>query len=302
MSTQSNKNIEIKSIIDSTGLFPTNTPIIKPIEPPFKWIGGKRRFIKEITKLMPNNYTIFYELFFGAGALSFSLQPKNLIINDFNPELINFYQVVKNNVDDLIDILKTYSISKEFFYSLRNLDRDKEQFDKLTNIERAARIFYLIIYNFNSSLESNLKGQISISPSPKCLKNIKLENQFKKIQNISDYLKLNNVTILNKDCNDILKNITDKNCFIYLDPPYYLINKKSRNGKNAYYGNIFDESDQIKLKESCDSLTKRGIKFLQSNSNCEFIKELYKDYSIVEVGIFNPMSKKHVIEVFIKNY
>ena len=298
MSNESNKNINIKSFIEPVKITEGQTHI----EPPFKWIGGKRRLVKEIIKLFPNSYTTLYEIFFGAGALTFYIQPKNVVINDRNPELINFYYVVKNNVDDLIEIIKTYQISRDVFYYLRNLDRDKEIFEKLTNVERAARIFYIVTYNFNGSLASNLKGQINLSPSPKCLKNIKLENQFTKLKIISNYLNNNNVTIFNNDFNDILENITDKNCFIYLDPPYYLVNKKAKNGINTYYGNIFDENNQRRLKESCDSLTKRGIRFLQSNTNCELIRELYSDYTIVEVELFNPMNKKHIIEIFIKNY
>ena len=168
MSTQSNKNVDIKSFIEHNNLINLKEPPIIPIEPPFKWIGGKRRLVKEIINLFPNSYTTLYELFFGAGALTFHLHPENVVINDFSSELINFYNIVKNNVDDMIEILKTYQVSVEFFYHLRNLDRNKEIFEKLTNIERASRFFYyevtssayIVRYCYNARVNNNRRGEL----------------------------------------------------------------------------------------------------------------------------------------------
>ncbi len=295
MSTQSYRNIQIKTIEPNKSIL-----LKKPIEPPFKWIGGKRRLAKEIIALMPTNYTQFYELFFGAGALTFHLQPKNVVINDYNPELTNLYSIIKDNISELINVLNTYQVSKEFFYTLRNIDRDKELFSKLTNIERASRFFYLTKYSFYSRMSLNKNSELMASINQEAIEKTKLELQYPKLKAISDYFNYNNITILNKDCNIILDNITDKDSIVYLDPPYYL--EKEKNGKCNYYSNIFDADSHEVLKSSCDKLTEKGVRFLQSNSNCEFIRELYKDYEISEVGIFNPLNKTHTTEVLIKNY
>lgn len=81
----------------------------KLVSPFVKWVGGKRQLIPEITKRLPRKITNYYEPFIGGGALLFNLQPKKAVINDFNQELINVYRIVKNNVNELIECLKTKS-------------------------------------------------------------------------------------------------------------------------------------------------------------------------------------------------
>src|SRR5690554_743017 len=88
------------------------------VAPFVKWVGGKRQIMSSITKLMPKNIKDYkyIEPFIGGGAVLFHLQPKNGIINDFNEELINTYQVIKNNLDELIEDLKTNKNTSEYFY------------------------------------------------------------------------------------------------------------------------------------------------------------------------------------------
>ena len=83
--------------------------------PIVKWVGGKRQLMFELLKNMPQNYDRYFEPFIGGGALFFELQPDNAYISDMNEELINLYQVVRDNVDELITDLKKHDISKEYF-------------------------------------------------------------------------------------------------------------------------------------------------------------------------------------------
>ena len=83
---------------------------------------------------------------------------------------------------------------------------------------------------------------------------------------------------------EVIKDLTknDNKAFVYLDPPYYLITKNV----NKLYGQDFKPVNFLKLRERCDELTVRGIPFVLTNSDCEFIRVLFRDYPIV--GIKEP--------------
>lgn len=99
----------------------------KVIQPFLKWAGGKRQLLPEIRKYVPKRMGTYYEPFLGGAAVLFDLQPKKAVINDINSELINAYLVIKNNVDDLIEDLKKHENKSDYYYKIRDLDRDKNQ-------------------------------------------------------------------------------------------------------------------------------------------------------------------------------
>jgi DNA adenine methylase len=114
----------------------------KLIAPFLKWVGGKRQLMPVINELMPKTYTNYYEPFIGGGAVLFNLQPKKAVINDFNEELVNVYQTIKDNPEELIQDLKTHKNQSDYFYNLRALDRESN-FENLSNVKKASRIIYL---------------------------------------------------------------------------------------------------------------------------------------------------------------
>src|SRR5699024_681357 len=91
---------------------------------------------------------------------------------------------------------------------------------------------------------------------------------------VSAYFNKANIRILNVDFEESLKHIR-KGAFAYFDPPYDPISSSSN--FTGYSEGGFDRSDQLRLKEVCDRLDTRGIKFLLSNSSTDFINDLYKD-------------------------
>jgi len=80
----------------------------KLVTPFVKWVGGKRQLLQDIEQHTPKVFTKYCEPFVGGGAVLFHIQPKNAIINDFNKELVNLYQIIKNNPDELIEDLKKH--------------------------------------------------------------------------------------------------------------------------------------------------------------------------------------------------
>ncbi len=279
-----------------------NNPLVAPV---LKWVGGKRQLLKEILPLIPKNITTYYEPFVGGGAVLFTLQPKKAIINDYNDELINVYKVIMDNPDELVRILKIHkeNNSSEYYYKIRELDRTSD-YENLNNIERAARIIYLNKTCYNGLYRVNQAGQFN-SPYGK-YKNPNIVNS-PTVKAMHDYFNNNNITITSGDYMETLKKIrSNTKSFVYLDPPYYPLSSSS--SFTGYTDNGFGEEQQVELKKECDKLNKKGIRFLLSNSSCDFIENLYThDYNIRVIKakrVLNSDGNKRgeIDEVLIFNY
>lgn len=117
-------------------------PLVKPF---VKWAGGKRQLLSEIKSNLPKvPIKHFYEPFVGGGAVFLAMQYPHTTINDFNTELANTYEVVRDQVDELIMLLKQFkaSDSSDFYYKIRGWDRDSTINTK-SKLEKAARFIYL---------------------------------------------------------------------------------------------------------------------------------------------------------------
>lgn len=274
----------------------------KLVQPVLKWVGGKRQLIPEIERYAPNkkDYSTYYEPFVGGGAILFHFQPKRAVINDINEELVNLYRVIKNDVDSLIEDLKKYENDEEIYYQVRALDRSPE-FKKLSDIQRASRIHFLNKTCYNGLYRVNSAGEFNV-PFGR-YKNPNITNEA-VLRAVSNYFNKSNIEILNVDFEEALKGIK-KGAFVYFDPPYDPVSSSSN--FTGYAEGGFDRDEQIRLKELCDKLDKRGVKFLLSNSSTEFIKELYKDYEIIPTNAkrsINSVGSKRgeVEEVLVRNY
>ena len=129
--------------------------------PLVKWVGGKRQLMFELLKNMPPSYNRYFEPFVGGGALFFELQPANGYISDMNEELINFYNVVRKNVHELIISLKKHKLSKEYYMNIRNIDRT-DKYKTLSSVEKASRFVYLNRTCFNGMYRVNSQGQFNV--------------------------------------------------------------------------------------------------------------------------------------------
>ncbi len=248
------------------------------ITPILKWVGGKRQLLDYIMPLVNKNCSTYVEPFIGGGAVFFELQPKKAIINDYNEELINVYLTIRDYPNELIAELEKHKTnnSEEYFYAIRALDRNNE-YEHLSNIERAARIIYLNKTCYNGLYRVNSAGQFN-SPFGK-YKNPNIVNAT-TIRAMSKYLQKNKIDIRQGDYKNVLRDLK-KGAFVYLDPPYMPISSSS--SFTGYTEGGFSYEKQVELKLECDKLKKKGISFLQSNSDCPEIRDLYKEYEIITV-------------------
>lgn len=273
------------------------------LAPVLKWVGGKRQLLNEILPLIPNKISTYVEPFVGGGALIFSLQPGKAIINDSNEELINVYRVIKDKPDKLIELLHSYELrnNEDFFYQVRAVDRDKAEYVNLTELERAARIIYLNKTCYNGLFRVNMAGEFNTPYGNYKKPNIVNQTVIKALSN---YFNKYDVRLI---CGDYKAALTGlrKGSFVYLDPPYMPLSATS--SYTGYTAEGFGLAQQDELKEQCDILNKKGIRFLLSNSSHPYIHDLYNEYDIKIVSARRAINSKgnkrgEIDEVLIKNY
>ncbi|MDR0847201.1 MAG: DNA adenine methylase [Lactobacillales bacterium] len=274
------------------------------LKPFTKWVGGKRQLLPELIKYMPSEYGTFFEPFIGGGALLFEVEPENALINDFNENLYLSYKVIKENVEQLIEILKVHQMknSKEYYLDIREVDRDG-RFDKMSEVEKAARLMYMLRVDFNGLYRVNSKGQFNV-PYGKYV-NPKILNE-DNLRAISRYLNENNIKVLNGDFEEACAEVK-KGDFIYFDPPYAPVNATSAFTSYTEAGFGYDE--QVRLRDLFVKLDKLGAKVMMSNSSVGLIHKLYADYAAttVIVGANRMINSKasargKVDEVIVMNY
>jgi len=262
--------------------------------------------LAEIKKNLPDNIDslTYFEPFLGAGAVFFDLQPKKAVINDFNGQLILTYNVIKDNIDELAALLNKYQKKNDEnnFYKIRNIDREPEKFNKLSNIEKAARLIFLNKTCFNGLYRVNSQGFFNV-PYGK-YKNPAICEEI-ILRRISSYLNTSKINILNCDFENAVST-ADKMSFVYFDPPYHSPDKTNFTG---YQANGFDETGQERLYNVFNKLTNQGVKCLLSNSDTDFIRKLYKRkiFKIISVQAkrainSNSAGRGNVNEVLIKNW
>jgi DNA adenine methylase len=240
----------------------------KPPEPFVKWAGGKSQLIDQYSGFFPPKFNKYLEPFVGGGAVFFHLKPKKAILSDSSGDLMDCYTIIKKNVNKLIDILKRYQAkhSKNFFYKIRDDYNDQI----LNNIERVAAFIYLNKTGFNGLYRVNRKGEFNVPFGDYKNPTIFDENNLFAVSKL-----LKNTELYTISFERVLEYARSGD-FVYLDPPYYPLNKTSK--FTSYTKDAFLEEEQKKLAEVFRQLNKRGAKVMLSNSDTKFIKKLYKGF------------------------
>ena len=245
------------------------------------WIGGKRLLRNKIIEQFPGTgeYDRYIEVFGGAGWILFAKEKhaELEVFNDINGKLINLYRCVKYHCEALQKELDWLFVSREQFFDCR----EQIQVRGLTDIQRAARYFILIKNSFGTDLRSfGVRGK-------------NLDNSIEYLKQIKDRLK--STVIENKDFEGLIKTYDREKALFYLDPPYYQAEK--------YYDNVFSEEDHIRLKNCLAAI--KG-KFILSYNDCDYIRQLYSGYNIIEAdrqhSLVTKTASERYKELIIKNF
>ena len=273
--------------------FVENGYIDKPT-PFLKWVGGKRSIIEELKRRIPSKFGHYFESFVGGGALLFEIQPKKAHISDSNLDLTIAYSVVQKHPGKLISVLKEHqkNHNKDYYYKIRSQHQTNDP------IATAARLIYLNKTCFNGLWRVNKKGKFNVPIGSYTNPIICQEDNIWACSKA-----LQNTVIENKNYLNINPRKGD---FSYFDPPYHPITNTSF---TAYSRLDFTENDQRQLANFCTHLHKNGVYVMISNSNTNFIRNLYKA-SHFKIAIINAPrmvnckgnERNTVEEVLITNY
>ena len=288
-------------------------------KPFVKWVGGKSQLLEEIRKKYPQKIEKYCEPFVGGGAVLFDIlkkfQPKEVLINDINKELINTYLQVKNHCEELINQLNELQTQykklgqedrKVLFYEKRTrYNALKVNGDELENLEKATLFIFLNKTCFNGLYRVNSKGLFNVpfnnakNPLICDAENLRLCSQV--LQNV--ILKTGDY----KECESFI----DEKTFVYIDPPYRPLTQTS--AFTSYSENQFLDKEQIELAQFIDNIAKKGSTILASNSDPKnsneddnFFDNLYSNFEIERVSASrminaNPEKRGAINELLITN-
>lgn len=286
--------------------------------------GGKRKLLPKLEKMFPDfvryqedfNYA---EPFLGGGSVYMHIKqnyhPAMCYINDKNIPLYYTWIGVRDYVHDVCFELKKFKQKlmerdskeekKKFYYEFRDeFNKYMKQFmdDSYPCCEReyviqiAARLIFLNKTGFNGVFRTNSRGEYNTTAGTMDSVSFNFDNMI----NLSKSLLNHKTMIFNHDYSyfmNVIK-VDGSNWFVFLDPPYHETD-------NSYTNGAFSKVDQECVKECCDRLNNNNIPFMLTNSNTDFIKDLYKEYNIIEIpykytiGSKNP---KDVKEIIVRNY
>lgn len=275
----------------STGLTSNKVVISQPF---LKWAGGKTQLLNELIKRVPAKYNVYFEPFIGGGALYFAIAPDEAVIADINDDLVNAYLVVRDNPDELLEALSKYKNEKDFYYSVRSQDQNK-----LSEVERAARLIYMNRTCFNGLYRVNKSGQFNVP-----FANYKNPNFIQTDRILAASEVLQNTDVHKAGFDKVLAEAKAGD-FIYLDPPYYP--KDVYSDFKRYNKEQFHTNDHERLAELYNELTERGCLVMLSNSDTPFTRELYKKWRVDTVyakRLINRDASKRgeVTEIIVTNY
>ena len=262
--------------------------------PFLKWAGGKGRLLAQYQPLFPEKFGRSFEPFVGAGAVFFHLAPGEAHLSDVNPELVNAYTVIRDQVDALISTLAGYQHDRDFYYALRAVDPET-----LSPVERAARIIYLNKTCFNGLYRVNRRGQFNVPfgdyKNPRICDEAGLRAANAALQGVS---------VTHQGFDAVLAEAKSGD-FVYFDPPYHPLSPTA--SFTSYAADDFGPEDQIRLAAVFRRLDAKGVKIMLSNSDTPFIRDLYEGFHIQQVwaprAINRDASKrKGVPEVVVTNY
>lgn len=252
------------------------------MDSPLSYIGGKSRLSKTIISRIPE-HEAYCEVFAGAAWVFFRKEPsKYETINDLDSDLITFYRVLQNHLEEFLNQFKWLLASREWFEDWKR----QQEAGGLTDIQRSARYYYLQRLSFAGRVRGRTFG---VGPLHRPRVNLlRLEEELSEV-----HLRLSRVTIENLPWQEFIKRYDRKETFFYLDPPYY---------KMPYYAHnmVFED-----YQELADILSGTKGRFILSINDHPEIREVFAEFDIDTVRLrYSASGKKQqeASELLISNF
>jgi DNA adenine methylase len=248
---------------------------------PLRYPGGKTRACKPLNDILQQHfdmdkYDTVISPFFGGGSFEFFLQNNynvHILANDKFRPLYSFWKSCKTDKEELVESLDEFidTVDKSYFGQLR-----ENIIEEVNTLEQGVMYFLINRCSFSGA---TMSGGFSLESSKKRF----TPSSIKKIRD----LDLSYFDIYNLDFVEFIQHHTNenrRNPIMFLDPPYFLEKGSKLYGSN---GDMHEHFDHDKLYE-CVSRKKN---WFMTYNNCEYIKNLYKDFTIIETGWSYGMNK-----------
>ncbi|MBN1137510.1 MAG: DNA adenine methylase [Anaerolineae bacterium] len=271
--------------------------------PVVKWAGGKQQLLAQYEAFFPDRPVRYCEPFVGGGAVFFHLWNTGRLLEekflfDNNRELVNVYQVVRDDPEALLDLLAVHAErhDKRYYYQVRKLDRQDVE---LSDVERAARIIYLNKTCYNGLYRVNRKGQFNVPIGSYKDPKIRDEETLRAAS-----AALQGVRIEVRDFRTVV-DLAQAGDFFYFDPPYDPLSKTA--SFTSYTAGNFGDDDQRDLRDVFAQLTDKGCRCMLSNSYTPFVLDLYQAFRVETVRAnraisSDPNGRGGIPEVVVLNY
>jgi DNA adenine methylase len=262
--------------------------------PILRWAGGKRRVARKLQAFMPDTWNNYIEPMAGGASLFFQVTPKKATLADLNPDLINFYRVLRDNPSSLVNRLKRLRASKKNYYRMRET-RPRSKLD------RAVRFAYLNRLCWNGLYRVNKVGRFNVPMGdrlPKKLWNTKELYRAAKTLASTDLVTGDFKLTLRK---------AKRGDFVFIDPPYPR-GAPVGTSFNRYCSDSFSRNDHKRLGRAVRSLDKRGVATMILLASSKNILSCYpasldrrrlRSKSLISC---NASSRRLVDEIVLTNY
>lgn len=272
-------------------------------EPFLKWAGGKTQLLSQFARLYPSEIERYFEPFVGSGAVFFDIRkrfhPRYVMLSDTNSELINCYETVRDNIEELIQNLLRHKEGHhaqhpEYYYSIRDLSTDT-----LSPVERAARFIYLNKTCFNGLYRVNARGQFNVPIGR--YKNPAIAD-VDRLRAASGALRGVRLSVKDfAECSPRLR----RGDVVYIDPPYFPLSRTA--SFTGYTKGGFGLAEQERLARFARDAGSKGCLVMLSNSDTAAVRKLYRGFRIRRVSArrainSNGAARGAITELVVTNY
>lgn len=229
--------------------------------PIIPWVGGKRRLADRLLSLFPQ-HSCYVEPFAGAAAVFFAKAPSEVeVLNDVNGELVNLYRVVQHHLEEFVRQFKWALSSRTVFRWLQ-----MQPTEPLTDIQRAARFYYLQVNAFGGKVEGQTFGTAATAPPG--LNLLRLEEQLS-----AAHLRLAQVYVENLHWKACVEKYDRAHTLFYMDPPYW---------QTEGYGVPFPIEEYQAMAQCLRSINGRAVVSVNDHPD---MRRVFEGFSIETVEI-----------------
>ncbi|MCD9029093.1 Dam family site-specific DNA-(adenine-N6)-methyltransferase [Luteimonas sp. BDR2-5] len=263
------------------------------MRPLVRWAGSKKKLLPKLSEYWLPTYERYIEAFAGSASLFFHLEPSCALLNDSNNELIEAYNVLKQDPHGLHEKLISIENSEETYYEWRSADTAR-----MSQFDAAVRFFYLNRFCFNGIYRTNRSGQFNVPYGGQKSGAVPTLDEWMQASE-----RLKSAELSSEDFESFVLRNARQGDFVYLDPPYAVSNRRIF---RQYSAQTFGVEDVQRLSDVLYEIDQRGAKFVVSYAKSPETKEIALGWKVRQTVAQRNVAgfsehRRQAVEVFITN-